>query len=108
MTGRDRGNRGPSLLRAGWLLGVILVVFTLSAGAAVHNHGLFGSGAGAEKVSQSQFTCPACVFDGKPVMFASATVVACGSPHYTVMLSDPVSFERTLCETSSKRAPPVA
>jgi hypothetical protein len=107
MTNRDRGKRGSSPLRAGWLLGVVLVVFTLSVGAAVHNHGLFGSGGSAEKVSQSQFTCPACVFDGKPITIASATIVTYSSCHLTVVCATPVSFERILSETRSSRAPPI-
>lgn len=107
MTSRDRGDRGSSALRAGWLLGVVLVVFTLSVGAAVHNHGLYGYGGGAEKVSQSQFPCPACVFDGKPVTIASTASVTYGSSHVAVVCAPPVSFERITSETRSSRAPPV-
>ena len=104
--GRYRNNPGRSPLKGGWLLALVVIVFTLSIGAAVHNHGLFGSDGGAEKVSQSKFTCPACVFDGKPI-----TLVACASligDFGRTVLVEPAEIwvEAILGEAASSRAPP--
>lgn len=107
MNGRRHERRHTSPSRAGWLLFVVLIAFTLSIGTTVHNHGPFGFDGGAEKVSQSKFTCPACVVGGKPVTFVTAAIVVCDSGHVTDVAFDGASFENVLGGTSSSRAPPV-
>jgi len=99
---------GTKQFRTGWLLFVVLIVFTLSIGTAVHNHGIAGSDGGAEKISQSKFTCPACVFDGKPVMFAETAIVTWEAYRLTITPEVEVSFDTMLGECSASRAPPAA
>lgn len=105
MIERRRSRRQLSPVRTGWLL-LVLVVFTFSIGTAVHNHGLFGVDGGAEKVSQSKYTCPACVFDGKPVTQMTAAVIVGSTGHFAVDVPVDRSFEMLLGETASSRAPP--
>lgn len=94
------------MFRTGWTVFLVLIVFTLSIGTVIHNHGLMGSDGGAEKISQAKFTCPACVFNGKPVTVTATTIVVCDSSAVTLAAPFEFSFENSLAEATSARAPP--
>ena len=72
----------------------------------MHNHSLFGVDGGAEKIAQSKFTCPACVFDGNPTVVPESIDVFVPSDCTPVGDGAEASLhEHDACDALS-RAPP--
>jgi hypothetical protein len=108
MNARRKSGVLSRIARPGWPVLAAAVVFMLSFGTAAHNHGVFGSDVGAEKVSQSQVTCPACMFDGRPVTVVTETIVICDAGPLAFVPPAAFVFEEILESTSASRAPPVS
>jgi hypothetical protein len=97
-----------AMSRVGGLSVVVLLVFAVSLGAAVHNHALVGVDGGGENISPTKLTCPACVFDGKPVTVVGAHVTSFDASALPLTIPATSSFERILDRTLGARAPPAA
>lgn len=99
-------NRRSTASGAVWMAVIACLFVSLAAGASIHNHSLFGVDGGAEKIAQSKFTCPACVFDGNPTVVAASFDLADSSGSTPVSHGyEPSLHEHDACDALS-RAPP--